>query len=164
MSLFLSIHLSVCLSVCCAPYFRNCTLSNDNFWYTCVKWWYVQEFCSFFEILIFWVFRGVKEQKIAQNEKKKKIYVARAISQEQYSIWSWFLVHLCKMMISPGVPFIFFEIFIFGLLGQKNGPRWQKNFVWCTSCLRNHVSYDCHLRYTFAKWRYLQVFVSFFQN
>ena len=28
---------SICPSVHCAPYLRNCTSSNHNFWYTCVK-------------------------------------------------------------------------------------------------------------------------------
>ena len=41
---------------------------------------------------------------------------------EQYSGWSWFLVHLCKMMISTEFCFIF-DIFIFravrGIKGQK---------------------------------------------
>ena len=26
-------------SICRAPFLRNCTSSNHNFWYTCVKWW-----------------------------------------------------------------------------------------------------------------------------
>ena len=52
-----------------------------------------------------------------------------AISTEQYSIWLGFSVHLCKMMISPGVYFIFAKFRFFGLLGgqkAKNGPKWQK--------------------------------------
>ena len=58
-SLFLSIRSSVrlfvCLSVCCAPLLRNCALSNHNFWYTCVKWWYLQVFffLIFFKFGIF---------------------------------------------------------------------------------------------------------------
>ena len=43
-------------------YLRNCTPYDCNFWYSCVKWWYLQWFFSFFfKILIFQVFRGVKE-------------------------------------------------------------------------------------------------------
>ena len=65
--------------------------------------------------------------------------------------------------------FFFFWNFSFfwtvrGVKGQRNGPRWQKKIVWSTSYLRNHVSYDCHLWYTYAKWWYLQVFVSFFSK
>ena len=64
-----------------------------------------------------------KRAKIAQNEEKKQLHLSHAISQEQYSKLSWFLVHLFKMMISPGIFFNFFEIFIFwaimGVKGQK---------------------------------------------
>ena len=40
--------------------------------------------CSFFQILIFWVARGVKSQKLAQNEKK--FCLSHSISQEPYII------------------------------------------------------------------------------
>ena len=33
---------------------------------------------------------------------KQSLHLSCAISLEKYSRWSWFLVHLCKMMISPG--------------------------------------------------------------
>ena len=42
------------------------------------------DFFIFFLILIFWAARGVKEQKIAQNEKQ--LHLSQAISQEQYII------------------------------------------------------------------------------
>ena len=48
------------------PYLRNRTSCDHNFWYTCVKWWYLQ---GFFLILIFWAVRGLKGQKVAENEK-----------------------------------------------------------------------------------------------
>ena len=41
---------------CLTQYLRNCTSYDCGFWYTCVKWWYLQRCCSFFKILIFWVF------------------------------------------------------------------------------------------------------------
>ena len=65
-----SICPSFCLSVCCTLYFRNRTLFDYYFWYTCVKWWYLRVFFSFFQNLVFWVHRGVKEQKMVQNNKK----------------------------------------------------------------------------------------------
>ena len=58
-----------------------------------------------------------------------------SISQEPYIIWLYFLVHVCKMIIS-WVVFLFFQNFgIFGcyILGvgwdkrAKNGPKWQNN-------------------------------------
>ena len=50
-----SICSSVCPSVCCAPYLRKHTLCDHSFWYTCVKWWYLQFFVffSFFFKLFF---------------------------------------------------------------------------------------------------------------
>ena len=44
----LSLCLSIRSSVHHAPYLRNCTSSNHNFWYTCVKWWYLRAVISFF--------------------------------------------------------------------------------------------------------------------
>ena len=43
----------LCPFVHCAPFPRNCTSYNHNLWYTCVKWWYLQQFFHFFKILIF---------------------------------------------------------------------------------------------------------------
>ena len=59
----------VCPSICRISYLRNRTSSNHNFWYTSVKWWYLQVFCHFVRNVIFWTFTGVKGQKIAQKEK-----------------------------------------------------------------------------------------------
>ena len=58
----------------------------------------------------------VKGQKITQNEKQQ-LHPSHAISQKQYSIWSNFLVHLCKMMISPEF-FFFFHVFHFYFLSS----------------------------------------------
>ena len=63
----LSVRLSVCPSVHRAPYLRNHTSSDYNFWYTCVK--NTGVFSINFKILIFWAVRGVKGQKTVQNEK-----------------------------------------------------------------------------------------------
>ena len=41
----LSIHLSICLSRTISGTVHPC---DHNFWYTCVKWWYLQAFFSFF--------------------------------------------------------------------------------------------------------------------
>ena len=51
------------------------------------------------------------------------VCLSRTISQEPYIIWWWFLVNLCKMMISRGVFFIFSKFWFFlavrGVKGQK---------------------------------------------
>ena len=46
-----------------------------------------------FKILIFWVFKWLKGQKMAQNDKIFRL--SHSISQEPYIIWLWFLLHMC---------------------------------------------------------------------
>ena len=113
---YMSFFLSVCPSICHTPHLRNHMSFDHTFWCTYVKCWYLLSFYffafHFLKILIFWAVREVKGQKIAQNEKQQ-LHLSSAISQEQYSIWSWFLVYMCKMVISPGLFFIFFFKFWF---------------------------------------------------
>ena len=79
-----------------------------------------------FQIFIFGINSGVKGQKMAQNYKKK--IVLYSISREAYIKWLWFLVHMCKMMISPDAFFIFLKFwFSWLLLGVGvGGVKWQK--------------------------------------
>ena len=137
---------SICPSICHAPYLRNRTSSNHNFWYNCVKWWYLQVFFHFFRNFIFWDYRGVKGQKITQN-KKWQLHLSRAIPQEQYSPWSLFLVQLCKMMVSPGDFLIFVKFSIF--IPRISGTVPHMNVVFGT-CVK--------------WWYFQQFFFSFFQN
>ena len=85
-------------------------------------------FSIFLKTLIFWVHRGVKGQKMVQNDKK--LCLSHTMSQEPYIIWLSFMVQMCKMIISPGV-FFNFKILIFqvvkGLKGQKMAQN-VKNF------------------------------------
>ena len=139
-------------------YLRNCTLYDYGFWYTHVKWWYLQQFffhffqhsdfsgfsnfiskcqkeilrcgppssrvCDFihfFKILICRVAIEVKGQKIVQNYKK--FCRSCSISQEPH-IWLSFMVHICKMIISPGVFLVVFQNFDF--LGCQEGWKGKK--------------------------------------
>ena len=61
-------------------------------------------------ILIFEVVRGLKGEKMAQNDQK--FYLLHSIPQELYIVWSSFMVHVCKMIIFPGMLFHFFKILI----------------------------------------------------
>ena len=112
----------------------------------------------FFQFLIFEAHSGVKGQKMTQNDRKLCV---EPISQEVYTIWLWFLVHIYKMMTSS-YAFSFFQNFDFlGCLGvkrPKNGPKGQNLSV--SLCLRNHTSNDCGFWYTCVKW-YLQQFLIF---
>ena len=62
-------------------------------------------FFDLFKIFIFWVVRGVKRQKKVQNDKK--FCLLRSISQEPYIIWLSFILHTCRIIISPGIFFLF---------------------------------------------------------
>ena len=109
--------------ICHVSYLRNSIAYDHDFWYTCVKWWYLQAYFQFFKIWFFGL-KGKKRSKMTKN------CPSCFISQEPYIIWMSFMVHLCKMIISPGVFFIFFKIMIFLVVrwvkGQKNEPKWPK--------------------------------------
>ena len=97
-SLFPYAHPSVCLSIHRIPYRRNHTSSNHNFWYIHVcKMIISLSFCFFFHFF--------------------EIYICHTPYLRNSGIWSWVLVHLCKMMISPDVFLIFLKFSFFGLLG-----------------------------------------------
>ena len=86
----------------------------------------------FFSILKFWFsgLSGLKGQKMAQNDKNSCL--SHSVSQEPYIIWLWFLVNMCKMMISPANFFIFqsfdFGVYI-GVKGQKMTWNYQFQYV-----------------------------------
>ena len=72
-----------------------------------------------------------------------------------YIIWSLFVVHMCKRIISPGFFFYyhyyFLKVLIFWVVRRVKGQKWPKmtkNSVLCTLYLRNHTSYDLDLWYT----------------
>ena len=105
------------------PYLRNSIAYDHDFWYTCVKWWYLQVFFSFF-----WHFHFKKWPKMT-----KKICLLQLISQKPYIIWLAFIVPLRKMIISPGAFFIFSKFWFSGLLGGKKIAQNDNQF--CLSCL-----------------------------
>ena len=80
-------------------YLRNSKAYDHDFWYTFVKWWYLQVFFSFFFFLYFLFKKWPK--------MTKKMCLLQLISQKPYIIWLSFIVPLCKMIISPGAFFNF---------------------------------------------------------
>ena len=124
-------------------------------------------FFCFFKIMIFRVVNGVKGQKMAQN---KKFCLSHSISQEPFIIWSSFVIHNCKLIVSPGFFFIFFKFWFFLLLGGskcKNGPKWQKTlsvvlyisgsihhmiFIYGTHVYHFHVYHLQGIFYIFSKF------------
>ena len=81
----------------------------------------------FFSILKFW-FSGLSEGWKGKKGPKwqKSLPVSLHTSGTVHIIWSWFLVHMCKMMISPAIFFIF-QNFDFGLSGGWKGKKKAQN-------------------------------------
>ena len=118
---------------------------------------------GFFLILIFWVVRGVKEQKMVQNNKN--ICLSYFISQEPYIIWLPFMVHMCKMIISPGVFFSILKFWFSRLSGSwesKKWPKMTKIYVCSTLYFRDDISYNLHLWYTCMYKRIISPGICFF--
>ena len=120
-------------------------------------------FFNFFKILIFWGVRGLKGQKIIQNDKKSCLLCS--ITQEPYIIWLSFVGHKCKM-ISLGIFFHFFKILIFqvdnGVKGQKIAQNDKK---FCLSYLVSQKPYIIWLSFVVHKCKMISPGIfSFFQN
>ena len=123
-------------------YLRNSVAYGYDFWYSCVKWWYLPVF--FFHFLIFSFFGTVRRGGGSKGKKypkmTKKICLFYLISQEPYVIWFSFMVHLCKMMISLRVFFHFFKIFILWVVKGGGGVKGQK-------LIQNEKKSVCHAPY-----------------
>ena len=83
----------------------------------------------------------VKGQKMAQNDKQ--FCLSHSVSQELYIMWLWFLVHMCKMMISPAI-FVISQNFDFcsflrGIKGQKISVCFA---LYLRSCRSYHQDFD----------------------
>ena len=91
------------------PFLSNSIAYDYDFWYTCLKWWYLETFLIFFfKILIFWVVSWVKEKNMVQNDKK--LCLLCFISQEPYIIW-FSLLYTCVKWWYPPCVFSFFSFF-----------------------------------------------------
>ena len=108
------------------PYLRNSIAYDPDFWYTSVKW-YLQAFFSVFQNFGFLGCWGVQS-------KITKSFVHHASYLRNH--WLPFMVHMCKMIISPECFFSFSKFWFCWLFGGgkgggggikgKNGPKWQK--------------------------------------
>ena len=78
---------------------------------------------------------------MVQNDNK--ICPSRSISQEPYIIWLSFVVHMCKMIISLGVFFIFSKYLFFVLLGGLKGKKWSK--MTKKICLSGSISQEPYI-------------------
>ena len=105
-----------------APYLRNHT---SYLWFS-----FMVKMCTMiispgvffnFKILIIWFVRGLKGQKMAQNNKK--FCLSHLIFQEAYIMWSSIMVHMMyERIISLDIASIFFfKILIFRIIRGKEG-------------------------------------------
>ena len=110
----------------------------------------------------------MKEKKIAQNEIQK-LHPPHVVSEEQCSIWSWFLVPLCKMMISPRF-FSFFQNFDFAVVSGVKVQKPIKNekefcllcsisqepeFIWLSFMIHNYkMIISPGIFFIFSKFRF----------
>ena len=60
------------------------------------------------------------------------------------------MVHMSKVIISPGISFIFSKFWFAGSIRRVKGQKTVQNdkkILSCAPYLRNHALYDCHLWY-----------------
>ena len=102
--------------ICHSPYLRNSKPYDHDFWYTCVKWWYLQVFLSFYWNFDFWgPIRGVKGKSRAQNKNNNYIlhgpYLWNSI-MDYHGFWYTCVQWWCLQEF-----FSFWIFSFFGLLG-----------------------------------------------
>ena len=99
--------------VCLTSYLGNCTSYNCGFWYTCIKWWYLQHFFSFFQNTdISGFYEGmVKEgQKMTHNFQFQPVtlYISRTVDHIMKIVG----IHLQVLL------FIYFYYYFFSIFGN----------------------------------------------
>ena len=136
-------------------YILSCVISQEQ--YSMWSWFLVQLYKMMIFPGLFFIFSfnfdflGCYRGKRAKNSPKSKT------SQEQYSLWSWFLVQLCKM-IFPGL------FFIFGAVKGRGEGGGCKREKYSPIIKTKITSVTCHCHRYSVKWWYLQALFSFFWN
>ena len=136
------------------PYLKNSIACNHDFWYSCVKWWYLQPVVS-----LFWNFHflgcwgGNRVKKMPRMKNNNHIlhtpYLKNSITYNHdfgdTGVKWWYLQ-------------VFFEIFIFwavrGVKGQKI-TQMKNNYIQHAPYIRNSIACDHEFWYTCVK-QYLQ--------
>ena len=115
-------------SVCTTPFLRNHTWYGCHFWCRCINCQMISPdlFFYFFKIL---VLRVVKEVKGKKFSKMIKISVLLYIFGKSYIRGLSFMVHICKVIISPGI-FSFFKDFLGCSWGSGGGGGGEKGKKW----------------------------------
>ena len=65
--------------ICHLPYLMNSIAYSHGFWYTCVKWCYLQVgfFFSFFSFFIFWAVMGWKGKKLPKMKNNNQYVLGK---------------------------------------------------------------------------------------
>ena len=132
--------------ICRTQCLRQHTSYNCDFWCTYVKWCYHQMVVLFFQ---------------NYNSVRLTLYL------RNLTLYDWFLVHMCKMMISPAIFFIFKNSDFSRILVRLGRGQSTKNYPWLPVSI-------CHTLYLRNYWTsrfvvhrckimiYLGVFLYFF--
>ena len=126
--------------ICHVPYLRNMRAYDHDFWYTIVKWWYLQVFFFIFlKILIFWVVRGIKRKKRSKWQKilSVMLHIAGTIH--------YMIVIYGAHMLHDNISWCFFhfsKIFIFGVVSWEKGQKMVQNGKRFSVVL--HISVNIH--------------------
>ena len=108
------------ISVCNTLHFRNQISYDLHLWYTCTCKRVIYP-AIFFKILIFEIIKGGgKRAKNDPKWQKDFVCISGTIHHRLY-----FLVHICKIMISP-VNFFIFQNFDFSGFRGIKGKKWPK--------------------------------------
>ena len=126
--------------IVCPIYLGKHTSCDCYFYHTSVKWWYLQIHFSFFQNFDFPGCYRDKRAKMAQNDEK--LCVFHYVSQEPYLIWLLFLVHMCKIVISPTFSFIFSKFWFLGGFLVEGGIKGKKWFIITHFSLSHSISQE----------------------
>ena len=113
--------------ICHTPYLRNCTSSDHNFWYTYVKWWYLQGFFTFSKFCFLGCYGGKRVKNSPEWKITMRCYVPYLRSSIAHDHYFWCT---CVKWWYLQVFFSGFQNFDFlsckGGKRAKNGPKGQK--------------------------------------
>ena len=149
-------------SVCRARYLRN-HRSYDHLWYTSINDNIPRRVFIFSK---FWFFGLLGRSKGKNGPKWQKLWPLHFMSQESYIIWSWYMIHMCKRIISSGVFYIFSKFKFLVSIVEWKSKKWSKMTKNCLSYSISEYAYiiwSCFCC-TSSKWWHLQMLFSFFQN
>ena len=133
-----------------APYLRNSVAYDHNFWYTCVIWWYLLTFYSYFTDFDFLGCSWGKKPKMAQNNKTVLSVTFR-------------ISGTIRHMISPGGFFSFFQDFDFlsvrVVIGKKIVQNDKKICLSCSISQEAYITWSWFLVHTCKMMTFPEFFI-----